>query len=105
MSLTLCPACQLPLEYTREMAGEEMGCPRCAARFVVPSSGYSEPPPPPAFQPESIAPATFERHLPLRRPFHDQATSLLDLFDLSFTRYVTPLIVKITWVLALALAA
>jgi hypothetical protein len=41
----------------------------------------------------------------VRRPFQDQATSLLDLFDLSFTRYVTPLIVKITWVLALALAA
>jgi hypothetical protein len=41
----------------------------------------------------------------VRRPFQDEATSLLDLFDLSFTRYVTPLIVKITWVLALLLAA
>ena len=34
----------------------------------------------------------------------DGPVSLLDLFDLSFKRYVTPLIVKITWVLTLTLA-
>lgn len=104
MALTLCAACKLPLDVTPDMAGEEMACPRCGARFRVPPMT----PPPPPVVPASAAtpsPAISASPRPLRRPFNDQATSLLDLFDLSFTRYVTPLIVKITWVLALTLGA
>jgi hypothetical protein len=104
MPITLCPACKLPLDITPQMAGQEMACPRCAAQFRAPPP--ASPPPLPTFQPvaDSPGPAVAPRTRP-RRPFNDQATSLLDLFDLSFTRYVTPLIVKITWVLALTLGA
>lgn len=102
MALTLCAACKLPLDVTPDMAGEEMACPRCGARFRVP---LAAPPPLPQAGAAMPSPTISASPRPLRRPFNDQATSLLDLFDLSFTRYVTPLIVKITWVLALTLGA
>jgi hypothetical protein len=38
------------------------------------------------------------------RSVRERPATLFDLFDLSFNRYVTPLIVKITWVLALVLS-
>jgi DNA-directed RNA polymerase subunit RPC12/RpoP len=106
MTQAICAACGLPLEITVEMVGQEMACPRCGARFVVPGVAPGPAPPPMIrSEPQSPPNAPVIRGRVERRPFEDQATSLLDLFDLSFTRYVTPIIVRITWVLALVLAA
>jgi hypothetical protein len=103
MQTIACPNCQQPLQIAPELAGQELACPRCQSHFVIPGGGPVSPPlnvgsaagaaPAPGFQIQES-----------RRPLHNQSASLLDLFDFSFTRYVTPLIVKITWVLALTLS-
>lgn len=101
MASSACPSCQLPLEITPGMAGQELACPRCHARFTIPGTTPGAPPiagPLPNF-------SEFGPSVTARRPFQHQSTSLLDLLDFSFTRYVTPLIVKITWVIALILSA
>jgi hypothetical protein len=109
MAPTICPACKLPLDIPAAMAGQHVACPRCRATFAAPGpepKPFEPPAPPPMPDYRSPQPAA-AAELPsasssVRR---EPPATLWDLFDFSFNRYVTPLIVKITWVLTLVLAS
>jgi len=103
-----CPACKMPLEISPELIGQRVACPLCKAEFLVSGSAHSHSGNrPPASLPAPLSTSVVETNtssiVPMTRR-RDRPVRLLDLFDLTFNRYVTPLIVKITWVLALLLA-
>lgn len=86
-----CPRCGTILQLTPDMSGATVACPNCAQQLLVPAM-------PPAMRGVSIQPArTSDRQF-------KQAASLLDVFDLKFEKYVTPLIIRVTWAIVLAFA-
>jgi hypothetical protein len=111
MAAVLCPSCRLTLEIPPELAGQQVACPKCGGRFISPGGTppvtSMAPAPSPTFQPPPVFPEPSARTALSQAASSgvpERAASLLDLFDLSFKRYVTPLIVKITWLLTLTLA-
>jgi|GEM_PF-6763992 len=102
MATTICPACKLPLEIPPPMAGQPVSCPRCRTTFSSPvPSMVPLPGPTPVVAPSPPVSSSETSTAALR----ERPITLLDVFDLSFKRYVTPLIVKVTWVLTLFFAS
>jgi hypothetical protein len=128
MATILCQACKQPMDVPAEMGGQTMACPHCGQQFVAPRAGAPRTPPtrvlpqtppqlpassPPMFQPAAtpptppspaFAPIADEPLKPSSR-IRERPVTLLDIFDLTFARFVTPIIVKIIWVIVMALAA
>lgn len=129
MATILCQSCKQPMDVPAEMGGQTMACPHCGAQFVAPRAAAPRVPPikpmtqlpfspppsaptPPTFQPVAPMPPapTFAPVLeepgakPSGRPLRERPVTLLDVFDLTFARFVTPIIVKIIWVIILILA-
>jgi hypothetical protein len=121
MATILCQACKQPMDVPAEMAGQTMACPHCGKQFVAlraPSSrtAPSSPGPAPASQPPmfqtappptppspAFAPIVDEPAKPSSR-IRERPVTLLDIFDLTFARFVTPIIVKIIWGIFMVLA-
>lgn len=105
MSHIACPQCRAPIVAVAELAGQTVSCPQCGAPFVMPStSAVPQPPPPPPLPSRPSSPLVSHRQsLPYRAGFRP-SSSLFDIFDIHFEKYVTPLIAKITWIFTLAIA-
>ena len=105
MATTICPGCKVPLDIMPQMAGQQVACPRCRTTFAAPvpqMMAMPPAPPPPAPSYTAAEKTAAPELMPLTsRTRPEQPATLWDIFDLSFSRYVTPLIVKITWVLTL----
>jgi hypothetical protein len=87
--LIYCPHCRGALQDDGTLAGQSLICPRCHGRFDVPG-------PPPQFTPPASAYSTA-----ISRRFQ-QSTSPFDiLLDFRFEKYLTPLIIRATWIIAL----
>src|SRR5260221_13813332 len=104
--LTACPHCKAQVDAAPEKAGQSACCPKCGAPFVV-SFG---PPPPPDFgkaeevkqSPEPNAPAG-TGGTPAKSDLRNAgfpgiianrfkpARSIFYIFDIRFTKYVTPI--------------
>lgn len=132
MATILCQSCKQPMDVPAEMGGQMMACPHCGAQFVAPRSAAPRTPPirtssptmppaaaqpkpslpPPSFQPvvaptppaPAFMPIAEDASKTFGRPIREQPVTLLDVFDLTFARFVTPIIVKIIWVIILILA-
>jgi hypothetical protein len=130
MATILCQACKQPMDVPAEMGGQTMACPHCGQQFVAPRGPAPRTPPPtrvasplpqmpppqspspaspPMFQPAAtpptppspaFAPMIDEPLKPSGR-IRERPVTLLDVFDLTFARFVTPIIVKIVWVIVL----
>jgi hypothetical protein len=93
-----CPACGLALDFSHALPGQALACPRCHASFDNPGDA-------------SLAVAVGAQttpgsgaHARTRSEFLE-GSSLLHLFDLSFKRFATPSIVRLTWFALLIVAA
>jgi len=111
-----CPNCQAQFQIVPEYFGRQVKCGSCGKRFQVP------PPAPPLREPPlsarqpteseilsddlskivTISDGSRFRKIVGRR--FQPATSWLDFFDWKFEKYLTPWIVRVTWILCLALA-
>ena len=94
MSEVSCPNCALAVTIVPQLAGKTVSCPRCQAHFVMPAqaAGPVAQPAGPSFV--SVYQSGGSRKF---RP----AKSLLDIFDFRFEAFVTPIIIRTTWVLVL----
>jgi hypothetical protein len=100
-----------------DLAGRPVACPRCGYRFVMPgrpmASGVIPPPlPPPPMagtvplqtgppgmgEPQMAGVSAFQSNVSQR---FKPAKSIFDIFDFRFETYVTPIIIRFTWGLAL----
>src|SRR6187397_1919337 len=125
MATILCQACKQPMDVPAEMGGQTMACPHCGQQFVAPRAGTPRTPPtrvaaplpqtPPQLPASSSSPPMFQTAAtpptppsPAFAPIADEPlkpsgrirerpVTLLDVFDLTFARFVTPIIVKIIW--------
>lgn len=115
----LCPKCGRSVTNPPELAGQTVACPFCKAHFVLPPSASSpvrpsaehlRPPPPPigTSQPEPTT-SSFEGvrqtySQAARRTFRE-SNSWLDVFDWRFEKYLTPWIIRLTWLATLVISA
>ena len=117
-----CPHCQAQFHIATEYSGRQVKCGSCGKKFQVPPPPPPLPslrePPPSARQPtesellsEDLSKVVtisdgsrsrFRRSVDRR---FQPATSWLDFSDWKFEKYLTPWIVRITWILCLALTA
>jgi hypothetical protein len=106
MSTFNCPYCSQQIHNDGSLAGRVITCPRCRSPIHVPQ-GHGPPPPPP-FPSEqrseeerafSVIAASARRafRAGIRRRFRP-ATSWFDLFDWKFEKYLTPWVVRATWI-------
>lgn len=79
------------------LVGQPCGCPRCQFQFLMPAA-----PPPPPPQPQQAPIVSVYRSTVAQR--FQPAKSIFDVFDFKFEKYVTPIIIRATWVLALVSA-
>lgn len=103
MSQVNCPQCGRSVVFVAALSGQMVGCPGCNAHFVMKGPTESVEPPPmlrssPTAAPGRTSSRSFRSHVSGAglRP----ASSIFDVFDFTFEKYVTPLIIKITWSLA-----
>jgi hypothetical protein len=96
------------MAYVAELRGQIVACPACHGQFEMQSIGEPTAPPIP---PPSAAASEFSDlpHLPVRRTYVERsgftpAKSIWDIFDFHFERYVTPIIVRVTWAIAVFVA-
>jgi hypothetical protein len=94
MAAINCPNCRELVALDESLAGGSLNCPSCGAQFSVPPiadpfDSLAE------FNPYSRA---------LKRRF-ERPTSIWDLFDFKFEKYLTPWIIRATWVVVCLLAA
>ena len=99
-----CPYCFRPIANAPDLAGQIVVCPHCARQLMM-----EAPPilPLEPSAPHSPAPTSSTRHAPdvrryVARSRIQLADSILGIFDLGFKRYVTPIVVKVTWAIWLA---
>lgn len=133
MATLLCQSCKQPMDVPAEMGGQTMACPHCGTQFVAPRVAAPRVPPtkpvaqpapqsPPFSPPPLVRPPTIQAVGPTPpaptfapvidepgpktsgRPLRERPVTLLDVFDLTFARFVTPIIVKIIWVIILVFA-
>ncbi len=121
MNAIHCPRCTEVMPFIPDLAGKTVRCPNCNARITMahPLAASSVPLPPavpamPAMERESTSDrSTGQRASSRSRPssrrrsprLSTPSTSLLDLFDFKFEKYLTPWIIRITWGLVLGCAA
>jgi hypothetical protein len=93
MADVACPQCGLPIVIVSSLTGKTVSCPQCQFHFIMPA----EPEPQASVPVVSIYQTGATRKL---KP----ATSLLDIFDFRFEKFVTPIIIRITWIMVVAAA-
>jgi hypothetical protein len=93
MSEVGCPNCGLAVTIVPNLAGQTVSCPRCQAHFVMPAGGG------PIAQP--VGPSFVSVYQSGGSRKFRPAKSLLDIFDFRFEAFVTPIIIRTTWVLVL----
>lgn len=92
--LIYCPHCRGPLQDDGTLAGQSLICPRCRGQFDVPG-----PPPRQQFVAEPSHSSAYSAAIARR---FKESNSLLDiLVDFRFEKYITPIIVRATWIVAL----
>lgn len=96
MPLTFnCPHCRGAMQDDGTLAGQSLICPHCGGRFDIPG-----PPQPSVTSRLASVPAYSDA---VARRFKE-STSILDVFlDFRFEKYLTPLIVRATWVISIVL--
>lgn len=89
--LIYCPHCRGPIQDDGRLAGQTLICPRCRGQFNVPG-----PQPQHKVEPTSVYSTAVSRRF-------KQSSSPLDIFfDFRFEMYLTPLIIRATWIIAIA---
>jgi len=97
-----CPQCGLGVTIVPSLAGQVVSCPQCQFNFIMPAPPRaSAPPPPPPPPPPQPVVSVYQSSV--TRSFRP-AKSILDVFDFRFESFVTPIIIRTTWVLALVAA-
>jgi hypothetical protein len=94
MSAINCPHCRATVSISEALAGRPLVCPVCGTEFSIPPIA-SSPDPIIEFNPYSTM---LKRRL--QRP-----TSFWDIFDFKFEKYLTPWIIRATWICVCALSA
>ena len=110
MSGIACPRCQLQMAWIGELAGRHVACPQCQATFVMPVRDAPQllppsPPPTTPIQSTHTSTASLPSSIVRRRNGPSPATSIFDFFDWKFEKFVTPWVIRITWVLFLIQSA
>lgn len=107
VSKIACPGCRAELTIDSSMVGRRVQCPSCSHQFVIP--GGEKPPQIPAAQPyvppapAFSAPTSYSNFASKR---FKQSDSIFDIIlDFRFEKYVTPWIVRITWIVVLVVGA
>ena len=108
-----CPHCAQVVAYSPAMAGQVVACPKCQRPFQMPTGQTQVPVPKSPVQPQSagsdaqaladIATSARSAFRSARRQHLRPATSWLDLFDWKFEKYLTPWIVRATWLACLVM--
>lgn len=93
-----CPGCGLALDFSHALPGQSLACPRCHASFLPPGEGSLD-------TAVGVQATPASRAAPRTRSEFLEGSSLLHLFDLSFKRFATPSIVRLTWFTLLLVAA
>lgn len=92
-----CPTCHRPVIIGPEYLGKAVACPHCGQKMIAgPSSSppFQTPPVEPV-----VSPPVIQSSRDSYRGRSMQASpSLLDLFDWKFEKYITPWVVRITWI-------
>ena len=95
MSEITCPHCGQQVGNAPHLLGQTVACPRCNRQFMMPGQAA------PTLMSTPIS-SSFQKAASQR---FKPATSIFDVFDLRFETYVTPIIIRTTWVLFLIAAA
>lgn len=127
-----CPNCGVRLTASNELVGQPVNCQKCNTKFVLSTRWMNEPivpgaasdsqpdqrsdeKPPPPRQSDSNWPAleatavdptriTIRERSGSWLDNYSEARSVADFFDFRFHRYLTPWIVRISWMIVLLLA-
>jgi predicted nucleic-acid-binding Zn-ribbon protein len=92
-----CPKCRAAMEFDASIAGRAVACPKCGQQFTLPQIAA-----PVAVA--SISPAiTPSFHSTVARRFK-KPSSAWDFLDFKFEKYLTPWIIRITWVMSCGMA-
>ncbi|MGI9518460.1 MAG: DUF4282 domain-containing protein [Pirellulaceae bacterium] len=125
MSTIQCTACNKTLRLPPGFTGSKAKCPACGVLFSVSATGSpqapvepSPQPPEPEPEPESQAPVAppippasapvkpeFEIESSTIRTSQPSSLRLASLLDVRFTHYLTPAIIRFTWVCVLIMSA
>lgn len=111
-----CPQCQQMVRFPETMAGQVATCPKCKTQFQLPTSDLPQlaPPSEPTYSYAAAAPnplPTFAPSQPSETPPASSArkwrepTSIVDIFDWRLETYLTPWILRASWIMGLFLAA
>lgn len=92
MAQFTCPQCNTLMEVASDVFGAMIACPHCGQQLRLPDPPASAAP---------TRPLTMSRIIDRR---FQPSNSLWDLFDLKFEKYVTPLIIRVTWMIVLLIA-
>ncbi len=99
MATIACPNCQSALTIDESFAGQALQCPFCSHQFVLASPLTPQKP----FEPPIASTPTYNTTVSAR---FKKSSSILDaILDFRFEKYVTPVIIRITWILTLIIAA
>jgi hypothetical protein len=93
MSNFPCPNCKAQMTFDPALAGQAVACPYCAAQFVMYGGQPTPSVPTQSISFSSVAAARFSK-----------PSSFFDIFDFRFRMYLTPWIVRLTWIVVLALS-
>lgn len=89
--LIYCPHCRGPIQDDGRHAGQTLVCPRCRGQFNVPGQQPQQ-----KVQPASVYSTAISRR------FKESSSPLDIFFDFRFEMYLTPLIIRATWIIAIA---
>ena len=113
----LCPHCEARLRCPERLSGKESTCRKCGQRFLVPDRAAPVDDLAPEFR--AVKPPPLEKSSPPTPPAAAvseaarsvgpqgtrRALSWKNFFDWKFERYMTPWIIRFTWVLSVIWAA
>lgn len=112
---TVCPHCGARMAIVTELVGKRVGCSECHGKFVLPTPPSSPVQNEPRGDSQSVRnqPAAFattarsarSRFRASARHRFRPATTWFDFFDWKFEKYLTPWIVRATWLACVSLAA
>mgnify|MGYP001162772643 CR=1 FL=1 len=126
MSVVACPHCQASIPHMPDLAGQQITCGQCKQNFEMPMGVGNTPIPttpaapvtpsaplPTAVQvAAAVAPSAPTSNLNIKpgqsnfrkalKQRFEPSDSIFDLFDWKFQKYVTPLIIRLTWKMVVA---
>ena len=90
-----CPQCHNSMAFDVSLAGRSVACPHCTYAFVMPGPAAA-----PAMA-TPVAAAAMPAYSSVAASRFRPSTSIWDVFDFKFEKYLTPWIIRVTWIAAL----